>query len=172
MARISPFRNAVPFWGQTTQNLSGLPAERDCSSKRVNNISDGGPKTATSNVQHLLQFPNTSHPFETAVRFWGQSGQIPSSFSPKTGLQFGLLRGTIVNRTYGIHKSLYISLHFTNNIWSYLLCPPVIKGLTTIKASASLCCCHRPRAYQHEHPRAEQTFSVASPTPQRFALAI
>ena len=39
-----------------------------------------------------------------------------------------LLRGTIVNRTYGAHKALpgiYLSI-FTNNIWSYLLWSPVI----------------------------------------------
>ena len=37
-----------------------------------------------------------------------------------------LLRGTIVNRTYGTHKNLYIYLFFTNNIWSYLLWSPAI----------------------------------------------
>ena len=30
-----PFRTAVPFWGQTTQNLSGFSPKRDCTSKRV-----------------------------------------------------------------------------------------------------------------------------------------
>ena len=34
------------------------------------------------------------------------------------------LRGTIINRTYGTHKNLYIFL--TNNIWSYLLGSSVI----------------------------------------------
>ena len=33
---IIPFRTAVPFWGQTTWNLSGLSPKRDCSSKWVN----------------------------------------------------------------------------------------------------------------------------------------
>ena len=37
-----------------------------------------------------------------------------------------LLRGTILNRTYGRHKTLYISLFFTKNIWSYYLGSPVI----------------------------------------------
>lgn len=33
-----------------------------------------------------------------------------------------VLRGTIVYRTYGTHKNLYIYLsYFTNYIWSYLL---------------------------------------------------
>ena len=39
-----------------------------------------------------------------------------------------LLRGTIVNGTYGMHKNLpgmYLTM-FTNNIWSYLLWSPVI----------------------------------------------
>ena len=42
-----------------------------------------------------------------------------------------LLRGAIVNRTYGIHKNLP-GIHlpiFTNNIWSYLLWSPVIEEL-------------------------------------------
>ena len=30
-----------------------------------------------------------------------------------------LIRGTIVNRTYGIHKNLYIQTIFTNNSWPY-----------------------------------------------------
>ena len=32
---INPFRTAVPFWGQTTRNLSGLSQLRDCGSKGV-----------------------------------------------------------------------------------------------------------------------------------------
>ena len=31
----NPFRTAVPFWGQTTQNLSGLSLKRNCSPKSV-----------------------------------------------------------------------------------------------------------------------------------------
>ena len=33
---ISPFRTAVPFWGQTTQILINLSPNRDCGPKRVN----------------------------------------------------------------------------------------------------------------------------------------
>ena len=44
-----------------------------------------------------------------------------------------LSRGTVVNRTYGTHKNLYIYLIiFTNNMWSYLLSPP---PCNTIRAS-------------------------------------
>ena len=32
---FNPFRTPVPFWGQTTWNLSELPPKRDCGSKRV-----------------------------------------------------------------------------------------------------------------------------------------
>ena len=32
---INPFRAAVPFWGQTTQNSTGVSPKRDCGSKRV-----------------------------------------------------------------------------------------------------------------------------------------
>ena len=35
------------------------------------------------------------------------------------------LRGTIANRTYGLHKNRYILPIFTNNIWSYLQWSPV-----------------------------------------------
>ena len=45
---VNPFRTAVPFWGQTTWNLTGLSPKRDCGSKRVN-------------------------PFRTGVPFWGQT---------------------------------------------------------------------------------------------------
>ena len=35
---VNPLRTAVPFWGQTTSNLSGLSPKRDCcSTKRVIN---------------------------------------------------------------------------------------------------------------------------------------
>ena len=38
-----------------------------------------------------------------------------------------ILRGAILNRTYGTHKNLCISLFFTNSsVWSYLLWPPVV----------------------------------------------
>ena len=32
---FNPFRTTVPFGGQTTRNLTGLPPKRDCSSKGV-----------------------------------------------------------------------------------------------------------------------------------------
>ena len=43
-----------------------------------------------------------------------------------------LLRRTIVNRTYGTHKtSIFLSI-FTNNIWSYLPRSPVIRSSTIV----------------------------------------
>ena len=35
-----------------------------------------------------------------------------------------ILRGTIVNRTYGVHKGLYTYVFLLDNIWSYLLWSP------------------------------------------------
>ena len=32
---LNPYSTAVPFWGQTTWNLTGLSPKRDCGSKRV-----------------------------------------------------------------------------------------------------------------------------------------
>ena len=49
--------------------------------------------------------------------------------------EMALLRGTIVNRTYGTHKNLRVSVFFTNNIWSRLLWSPVID---TDKAAISI----------------------------------
>ena len=50
-----------------------------------------------------------------------------------------LLRGAIVNRTYGIHKNLYIQpFLLTDNIWSYLLWSPVI-----VYIPASVCILHK-----------------------------
>ena len=40
------------------------------------------------------------------------------------------LRGTIINRIYGINKNLYISLFFVNSIWSYLIWSPIIVLVT------------------------------------------
>ena len=39
-----------------------------------------------------------------------------------------LLRGTILNRTYGTRKNYILRYFyiFTNNIWSYLLCSPAV----------------------------------------------
>ena len=34
----SPFRTAVPFWGQITQSLTDLSPKRDCSTKRVYSV--------------------------------------------------------------------------------------------------------------------------------------
>ena len=46
-----------------------------------------------------------------------------------------LLRGTIVNRTYGIHKKpVYLPI-FTNNIWSYLLWSPVVAPFPEVSYS-------------------------------------
>ena len=45
------------------------------------------------------------------------------------GEELLILRGGIVNRTYGTHKkTLYLPI-FTNNIWSYLLWSPVVDRL-------------------------------------------
>ena len=33
--RLNPFKAAVPLWGQTTYNWTGLSPKRDCGSKRV-----------------------------------------------------------------------------------------------------------------------------------------
>ena len=33
LSDINPYRAAVPFWGQTTQNLSGVSPKRDCGMK-------------------------------------------------------------------------------------------------------------------------------------------
>ena len=35
---LNPFRTAIPFWGQTTWNLSALSPTRDCRSIRVLNV--------------------------------------------------------------------------------------------------------------------------------------
>ena len=34
--QICPFRTAVPFWGHTTKNWTGLSPKGDCGPKRVN----------------------------------------------------------------------------------------------------------------------------------------
>ena len=50
-----------------------------------------------------------------------------------------ILRGTIVNRTYGIHKNLlgiYLAI-FTDNIWSYWLWSPVIVRGTILNRTYS-----------------------------------
>ena len=52
---------------------------------------------------------------------------------------FCLLRGTILNRTYSIHKNLpgiYFPI-FTNNIRSYLLWSPVVVGRLTTAGESS-----------------------------------
>ena len=58
------------------------------------------------------------------------NGCVPSSSSSPPlaacKAENRLLRGTIVNRTYGTDKNPCIFLVFTNNIWFYLLWPPVI----------------------------------------------
>ena len=35
---IDPFITAVPLWGRTTRNLTGLSAKRDCGSIKVESI--------------------------------------------------------------------------------------------------------------------------------------
>ena len=45
----------------------------------------------------------------------------PHQLIPVSGSNYlVLLRGAIVNRTYGTHKNVHIYLFFFNNIWSYL----------------------------------------------------
>ena len=55
---LNPFRTAVPFWGQTTRNLTGLSTKRDCGSKRVNKLSS---LHTTINTAHFLKFAVTLH---------------------------------------------------------------------------------------------------------------
>ena len=49
-------------------------------------------------------------------------------FGALRGTRYTVVRGNVVNtsRTYGTHKNLYVFLFSPNNIWSYLLWPPVI----------------------------------------------
>ena len=58
---------------------------------------------------------------------WGREDVATPTPLRKRDLK-GLLRGTIVNRTYGTHKNLpgICFAIFTNTIWSYLLWSPVI----------------------------------------------
>ena len=53
--------------------------------------------------------------------FWSPSWALITAIPP-----YPLSWRTIVDRTYGTNKKIYISLFFYNNIWSYLLCPPVV----------------------------------------------
>ena len=78
---MNPFRTAVPFWGQTSQTPSNMPPERDCTPKRVDRPT-GRPQSIpyiAVSVQYL-----------------------------RTTTLLILLRGIIVNRTYGTHKNLHI----------------------------------------------------------------
>ena len=50
-----PFTAAVPFWGQTTYNLSGLSHERDCRTKRVNKSSEYHQLSQKANAGIFLQ---------------------------------------------------------------------------------------------------------------------
>ena len=49
-------------------------------------------------------------PFRTAVPVWRQTSQMLDKFAPKMGLTAVLVRGTILNRTYGTYDNLYIWL--------------------------------------------------------------
>ena len=89
---------------------------------------------------HLAIIPGT-HDDITCRRglpvFWGHQaslrwGAVSQGANPRSRsyrrsmVCLVLLRGTIVNRTYGTHKNLYIHPFFSKSIWSYLLCPPAI----------------------------------------------
>ena len=65
---LSPFRTAVPFWGQTTQIPSSISSKRDCGPKRVK----GGVLVVGTN--HLK--------LESALQ---QGGHVRFSFSSKNG---------------------------------------------------------------------------------------
>ena len=54
---LNPFRTAVPFWGQTASNLSGLSPKRDCGSKRVKYSSTSGATCTTSGIQGIRGYP-------------------------------------------------------------------------------------------------------------------
>ena len=61
----------------------------------------------------------------------------PSTTSVRVDSSALLLRGTIVNRTYGTRKNLpgiYLPI-FTNNIWSYLMRSPVIVEMQQVLKS-------------------------------------
>lgn len=49
-------------------------------------------------------------------------------------------RGTVVNRTYGLHNNLCIYHLFTNNIWFYLLVSPTLRGGGAIHLTPTSSC--------------------------------
>ena len=70
---LEPFRTAVPFWGQTTQNLTGLPPQRDRSANRVirigpcpcrkhDDLLDLLQLVQLQRVENILPFIDRSHP--------------------------------------------------------------------------------------------------------------
>ena len=106
---------AVPFWGQTSQLLGSLFSKRDCSTKKRS--------SPLGLLLLLLQ----------AILFWRRKLLLLTRYlvcPHKTGdwlLQLRVLRGTLVNRTYGTHKKptrylvpgMYLTIFTNNIIWSY-----------------------------------------------------
>ena len=84
-------------------------------------ISRGGCKRTRSVVFPLCCHPHTRRSNSHETR------HLRSPRYRSTSSGFLLLRGTIVNRTYGTHKKLHLHLFLllNSNIWSYLLWSPV-----------------------------------------------
>ena len=88
---INPFRDAVSFWGQTTQISSSFSPKRDCGSKRGSSQLDSRSQPLIAVVPTDLRTAlcDTStgrvNPLSTAVPIWGQTFLTPSDLSPKQG---------------------------------------------------------------------------------------
>ena len=80
-----------------------------------------GTHTHTVDVQHTHPAPvcagSSSHGWQRGKRSYAQALCVHNRCC---------YRGATVNRTYGTHKKLYMSLFSLTSIWSYLLWPPVI----------------------------------------------
>ena len=71
----NPFSTAAPFWGQTTQILSSLSPERDCTGpKRVNPVSLESHHRFNNLVRDIPTVGfGIVYPFRNAVPFSGET---------------------------------------------------------------------------------------------------
>ena len=97
-ACLDPFKTAVPFGGQSTQNLAGLSPKRDCCSERdkvffwrKSSAEERPPVNQNKNGQNVLLLPYSS----TRLRVETLLG-LPSRFGDKTTRKKKVLKNGIV----------------------------------------------------------------------------
>ena len=66
---VDPFSTAVPLWGQTTCNMSGLSANRDCTPKKGSSVENKRRTSVQKNKGKILLLIGIGNRYDNMLQF-------------------------------------------------------------------------------------------------------